>query len=188
VGEVSAGVHIYDELFNSLARVFEARGHIQVEPETEINIFNDENKLHDVGAIIDKSSRYLSRDDALENFRASGFDTVANYTASLSEFSKPYEDKIGENFLRRRITALRFLELSQHLKSSDCFDLMDELVVKLGQHSDEKLQRNSKLDLYELSQVCGRIDKNIAASFANSLNNKRARNTILLGIKRITDE
>jgi len=172
-------INPYEILFDSIVKISEAK-------KLSDNIFGDDEKLKAAGGVLDKCMRYLNRDRAVTNFRASGYDTLDNYSASLEEFLLPYEEEPKENFLRKRVTALRFLEMSQHLSVKDCIGLLDHLAGKLH-HASEQIQKNIRLDLYELSQACGRLDKDITASLANNLIDEKARNTILFGLERINE-
>jgi hypothetical protein len=152
------------------------------------DIFSDENLLIKAGSVVNNSVRYLNRNKAVEHFRSSGLDIANNYSASLEQLAMAYENDSTENFLRKRIIAIRFLEMSQHLRLNDCINVMKQLVSKLEHQQSEQIQRNIKLDLYEFSQGCGRIDRNPIASFANSLTSAQARNTILYGLERVNNE
>lgn len=149
------------------------------------DIFSDQQLLIEVGSVVNQSVRYLDRNKGVQNFRASGLDSVKNYSASLEQLKLSYKDDSDADFLRKRVTAIRFLEFSQHLSSNDCINLMKQMISNLEQSFGEQMQRNLKLDLYELSQACGRHDRGMVAAFANDLENVKARNTILLGLERV---
>lgn len=152
------------------------------------NIFSNEQSLRQAGSVIDKSIKYLNPERGRANFHTSGIDTIVNYSASLAQLMTSYNKENDKEYFRQRVTALRFIELTQHLKLKDCLRLIDHLAQLIDQEASAQLQRNAKLDLYEMAQICGRIDSESTSTLANNLTNAIARNTILFGLKRISDD
>jgi hypothetical protein len=77
------------------------------------------------------------------------------------------------------------LEFSQHLNQEECSSLIQQLVSNFKLPLTTQMERNIRLDLFEISQICGKLNRKNILAFALNTDNSVIQNTILFALERV---
>ncbi len=92
VRETSASIKYLDDILLHLQNNF-----------SKNNIFEDQDRLYEIGTVVNNSIRFLKENKKIEYFRSSGYDTINNYLAALQQFFLPYPQKMDVDFFDKEL-------------------------------------------------------------------------------------
>jgi len=91
-------------------------------------------------------------------FQASGLDTPEHLNSALAIVREDYPETPTEPDTAKRVLALHFLELSTHLDSNGCTEMLRHSIGKFTSAPDKRHAQPYLWDLHDIGLTCTKID------------------------------